>query len=177
MDRARHARGSSTACERSTAKLDLLRVREAEVLTRHARQRLREMLGDRAFQEVADGAGSGRTLAGPTDRGASGPAVCRRRVDRDAHADVVRDTAKYGIVVEPVQVLQDQPALAHQLWIFELGEVGVELGDEQRVVIGEPGDEFGIDCEVMGRWMAGAAGAPIAFEGLLEEDTAALFDE
>ena len=114
------------ASEREHERLDRTLLppgRQAEVDARPAQQRAREMLGDRAFEEVADGAGAGRAIAGPADRVAIGPEVLRIRVDRDAHADVVRDTAEYRIVVEPVQVLQDQPALEHS-WIFEILEPG-----------------------------------------------------
>jgi hypothetical protein len=134
------------------------------------------MLSDRASEEVADGAGPGRAVAGPADRVATGPELRRIRVDRDPHADVVRDTAEYRSAFEPVQVLQNQPARAHQHWVLEPGEFGEILRDEQRVVVGQPGDEFGVDCEVMSCWMAGAAGPAVAVEGLLEEDTAVLFD-
>ena len=135
------------------------------------------MLTDCAFEEVADGPGPGRAIAGPADRVAGGPEVLRIRLDRDAHADVVRDTAEYRIVWRNPSRFSRISPRSSMLRIFEPLEPGDEIRDEQRVVVGQRRDEFGVDGEVMGRRMAGAAGPAVAVEGLLEEYTAALFDE
>jgi hypothetical protein len=153
-----------------------LRVRrQAEVDPRDAVERLREVLDHRPHREGSQRAVSGRAVARPAraravrarDRGAQ-----RQGVRHPAHHEPVRQ------VVEAVEVLQDQPEAPHERRILEaLGEGGLGLGDEERVVGRERGDEARVDREVVLGAMAGAAGAAVAGEGLLEEDLLAARDE
>ena len=80
-------------------------------------------------------------------------------------------------VAEPIQVLEDQPELPHQRRILEVLLQGrIEFGDEERIVLREPGDERRIDGEVVFLRMAGAARAPVASECLFEEEPGASRD-
>jgi hypothetical protein len=73
-------------------------------------------------------------------------------------------------VVEAVEVLEDQAELAHEPRVLEvLPEVRVELGDKERVVLRQRGNERGVDREVSFLPVAAPAGAAVAVEGLIEE--------
>src|SRR5712692_682056 len=81
-------------------------------------------------------------------------------------------------IVEPIQVLQDEAELAHQLWILEiLFEVRLKLGDKQGIVRRQRRDERRIDTEVRLGSMTGTAGSAIAIEGFVEENVLPFGDE
>jgi hypothetical protein len=76
------------------------------------------------------------------------------------------------------EILADQAELAHQPRVLEvLLEVRVELGDEERVVLRQRGDEHRVDREVVLFAVAAAAGPAVAVEGLGEEERPALGDQ
>jgi hypothetical protein len=80
-------------------------------------------------------------------------------------------------IIEAVDVLEDEPALAQELGVLQLGQRGVRLRHEQRVGLGARGNEGRIDGEVVVGRMAGPAGAPVATEGLVEEEERAATDQ
>jgi hypothetical protein len=59
---------------------------------------------------------------------------------------------------------------------FNRGPLGCATNGE-RVVARQRADERRVEGEVVARWMAGAAGAAVAAEGLLEEQAPPLFDQ
>ncbi len=128
------------------------------------------------------------------DDGASGErskcAVARRAVPRPARARalIAVDRRPQGQhvwhpthdelvlqVVKPVQILEDEAKLAHQLRVFEvILEVRVSFGYEQRVVRRERGDKGRIEREIILRWMACPTGSAVATERFVEEDPPSL---
>ena len=79
--------------------------------------------------------------------------------------------------LKPVCVYQNEPQFPHQLRVFERSERRIGLGYEQGIVLGQAGDEFGIDGEVVTLHVTGAARAPIAVELFVQEKLASLGDE
>src|SRR5206468_6030403 len=89
-----------------------------------------------------------------------------------AHGEPVRDIA------EAVGILEDQAELAHQPRVLEvLLEGRGELGDEERVVLRQRGDEHRVDREVVLFAVAAAARPAVAVEGLGEEEHPTLGDQ
>jgi hypothetical protein len=78
---------------------------------------------------------------------------------------------------EAVEILQDQPERPHQLRTFQLRQRRIELGDEQRIVVRQRGDEVRVNHEVVARGMTCSAGAAVPVERLLEEELRSLRDE
>ena len=159
--------------------------RQAEVLPFNAVQRLREVLDDGADREGAQRAVAGRPVARPAGgldhRAAVGPGQGLLALgvdrDRDPQAERVRDAAQDAGPVEAVEVLEDQPEAPHHFGMLELGQRRIELRDEQRVVGRQARDEGGIEREVVAGRVAARAGAAVAVEGLVHEQTAPLLDQ
>jgi hypothetical protein len=96
---------------------------------------------------------------------------------RDWQGQGVRHAAQHARAIEAVQILSDQRVLPQGLAVLQLAQIAVGLGHEQRVALGQLGDERLINREVVGCGMAGGAGAAIATESLLREQSAALLDQ
>ena len=74
-------------------------------------------------------------------------------------------------IVEAIKIFQDQTEFPHQLGILEVtAQSGIGLGDEQRIVRWQGGNETGRDSEIVLLAMAGAASAAVAAKRLVEED-------
>ena len=148
---------------------------EAEVHPGDAPQRLGEVLDDRANGERAEAPIARCPVPRPPGAGALG---ARHRRPEGEHVGHAPHDKFLGQVIEPVQVLQDEPELAHQPRVLEvLLQVRIELGDEEGIVGRQGGDEGGIDGEVVLRRMAGPAGPAVPAEFLVEEDVLPSGDE
>ena len=155
--------------------------RQAEVRVLHASERLRVVLGDGGVEEVVQGtavAGPARPVEG------RGRRVDVTGVGRDAgaHRQHVRHAADRELVgrirergARVVDVLQDSAQQQRRLSL-ELREGRVGLEDEQRITRRERADERPVNRVVVLRPMAGAAGPPVAVEGLAQEDVGAHAD-
>ena len=83
----------------------------------------------------------------------------------------MRRPAEDGRLIEAVDVLQDErPRPVHQRRVLEARELRDELGDEERIVSRQRGDERRAQGEVVGRGVARRAGPAVAVERLLRED-------
>ena len=138
-------------------------------------QSLGEVLDDGAGREGPERSIAGSAVSRPPGAGPRGA------LHRGPESQHVRDPPHDELVfevVEPVQVLLDQPELTHERRVLEVLLQGrVEFGDEEGIVLRERGDERRIDGEVVLRRMAGSARSPVAGEGLVEEEVSSLRDE
>lgn len=81
-------------------------------------------------------------------------------------------------IFEAVQVFEDQREFARQSRALEaLPEVGIGLGDEQRIVGRQRGDERRCQSEVLLGAMTRSAGAAVAAEALFEEQAFSFCNE
>jgi hypothetical protein len=159
--------------------------RQAEIHPLHAIQGLGEMLYDGADRKLAQRAVPGRAVGRPAQGihglGAVREDLIRIRVvirgHRDGQAQRVRHAAQHGRAIEAVHILADQGVLAQGLAVLQLGQIGVGLGHEQRVALGQLRDERRVEREVVGCRVAGCAGATIAVERFFREQLASPLDQ
>ncbi len=139
------------------------------------------MLDDGAEGELSDGPTTRGSVAAPPHAMIGRPVGERNarvlRPERRLHGEGVRHPAQDGRVAEAVGVFLNQALLAKHRRIFEARQVGIGLGDEQRIVRGERGNELRIDREVIFGAVTGAARAAVAGKRFLEEELRAAANE
>jgi len=156
-------------------RIELLRRGQAEIDPRHPIERAREMLDHRAGGERAQRSVARCAVARPARARSLRRGHGRRQCERVRHPAQGEDVLEIG---EPVEILDDQPELAHQPRILEiLRQIRITLGDEQRIVVRQRGDECRIDGEVVLLAVTGTTGPAVTVESLVEEKLAAAIDE
>ena len=154
----------------SFQRIELVGGGQAKVDARHAVGGAGKVLNDGARCKRAEGLIARRAVARPPcprpvlagHRGRE-----RERVRNAAHGELVRQVAK------PVQVFEDEPKASHEHRILEvLAQLRNRLRNEERIVIGQRGDEGAVERKVVLRRMARPAGAAVAVEGFVEKEIA-----
>src|SRR5688572_24673740 len=112
----------------------------------------------------------GRLAREGRDLQAVGEAKRQRMLHATHHEFVSR-------IVEAVEVLANQGSRAQELGIFELGELGIVLCDEQRIALRKRGDERRRNGQTLLSAMTGAAGAAVSAESFIEEELSAASHE